>query len=61
MVLKLHFKIKSSKFTKMAVCVRVFSTKNRSNFKNTLKITAESHLFVKLRRLSKTSFLFKIL
>lgn len=45
----------------MSVCERLFSSKNRTNLKNSLQISAKCHLFVKLRTLSKTSRLTKVL
>ncbi len=50
-----HFQIHSCKFTQMSVSMTVLSSEDWSNFKHSLKITHNSHLFVELRRLGQTS------
>jgi hypothetical protein len=60
MVFELHLHIKTSELTQVAVGVRVLSTEDRSDLENTLQVTAESHLLVKLRGLSEASILFKV-
>lgn len=49
MFLNLHLNIKSYKLAKVPVCVGVFSSKYRTNFKYSPKPTAYCHLFTKLR------------
>jgi hypothetical protein len=47
----------------MSVSERIFSSENRTDFKNSLEISHNTHLFIKLRRLGKTrifSEIFKI-
>jgi hypothetical protein len=61
MVLNFHFQIETSELAKMSVCERLFSSENWTNLKNSLQISAKSHLFVELRTLSKTSRLTKVL
>jgi hypothetical protein len=44
----------------MSMSKRIFSSENRANLKYSLEITHNTHLLIKLRRLSKASFLIKI-
>ena len=60
MVLEFHLKIETSEFTQVAVGVGVLGAENWSNFEDTLQITAESHLLVKLRGLSEASILLEV-
>ena len=41
-----HFKIHSCKFTQMSMCMTVLSSKHGSNFKHSLEITHDCHLFI---------------
>jgi hypothetical protein len=59
-LLELHLYIEACEFTQVPVGVGVFSSENGSNFKHSLEVTTNNHLFVKLRALSQASFLTKV-
>jgi len=60
MLLDFHLHIKTGELTQMTVSVRLLSSENWTNLKDSLQITAKSHLLVKLWTLSKTSFLSEV-
>ena len=46
MILKLHFKIETCELAQMTVSVRILSTEDWTNLKNSLEVSAEGHLLV---------------
>jgi hypothetical protein len=61
MIFEFHLHIESGELTQVAVGVGVLSAENGSNLEDTLEVTTESHLFVELRGLCKTSILLEVL
>jgi hypothetical protein len=51
-----HLDIQSDEFTHMSMSEWIFSSEDWTNFKYTLEISHNTHLFIKLRRLGKASF-----
>jgi hypothetical protein len=60
MLVESHFDIEARELTEMAICVRVFSAENWPNLKDSLHVSTQNHLLVKLRALSKASFLTEV-
>ena len=60
-ILEFHLHIETGKFAEMPVGVRVLSSKDRSNFEDTLEVGAQCHLLVELGTLGKAGILFEIL
>lgn len=56
MLLNGHLDIQSDEFTHVSMSEWVLGSENWTNFEYTLEISHNTHLFIKLRRLSKASF-----
>lgn len=61
MLLNSHLDIQPNELTHMSVSERILSSENWTNFEYTLEITHNTHLLIKLRRLSKACFFTEIL
>jgi hypothetical protein len=60
MLLEAHLQIESCELTHVSMSKGVLSSENWSDFKDSVQVSHNSHLFVELRRLSKTGLMFEV-